>query len=42
MILNTPKIFAKIKEYTIPVPIWMIKIPAEEGFPVADVFYEFL
>ncbi|HDD43739.1 MAG TPA: CRISPR-associated helicase Cas3' [Candidatus Desulfofervidus auxilii] len=34
------KIFAEIKEYTVPVPIWMIKIPREEGFPIVDVFYD--
>ena len=34
------KIFAEIKEYTVPVPIWMIKILVEEGFPVVDVFYD--
>ncbi len=34
------KIFAEIKEYTVPVPIWMIKIPLEEGFPIVDVFYD--
>jgi len=34
------KIFAEIKEYTVPVPIWMIKIPVEEGFPIVDVFYD--
>ena len=34
------KMFAKIKEYTVPVPIWMIKIPVEEGFPIVDVSYD--
>lgn len=34
------KMFAEIKEYTVPVPIWMIKIPVEEGFPIVDVFYD--
>jgi len=34
------KIFAEIKEYTVPVPIWMIKMPREEGFPIVDVFYD--
>ena len=34
------EIFAEIKEYTVPVPIWMIKIPVEEGFPIVDVFYD--
>ena len=34
------KIFAEIKEYTVPVPIWMIKITREEGFPIVDVFYD--
>ena len=34
------KIFAKIKEYTVPVPIWMIKIPVEESFSIVDVFYD--
>ena len=34
------KIFAEIKEHTVPVPIWMIKIPREEGFPIVDVFYD--
>lgn len=33
------KIFAMIKEYTVPVPIWMVKTPIEEGFPVVDLFY---
>ena len=34
------EIFAEIKEYTVPVPIWMIKIPVEEGFPIVDIFYD--
>jgi len=34
------KIFAEIKEHTVPVPIWMIKMPREEGFPIVDVFYD--
>ena len=34
------KIFAKIKEYTVPMPIWMAKIKSEEGFPIVDVFYD--
>jgi len=34
------KIFAEIKEYTVPIPIWMIKIPVEEGFPIVKVFYD--
>jgi len=34
------KIFAEIKEHTVPVPIWMIKIPVEEGFPIAGVYYD--
>jgi len=32
--------FAEIKEYTVPVPIWMIKMPIGEGFPIVDVFYD--
>ncbi len=34
------KIFAEIKEYTAPVPIWMIKMPIEEGFPIVDTLYD--
>ena len=34
------KLFAEIKEYTAPIPIWMIKILAEVGFPIVDVFYD--
>ena len=34
------KIFAKIKEYTVSVPIWMGKKIPEEGFPIADIFYD--
>jgi len=34
------KIFAKIKEYTVPIPIWMVKIPIEEGFPIVNIFYD--
>jgi hypothetical protein len=34
------KIFAKIKEYTVPVPIWMVKISPEEGFPIVPLFYD--
>jgi len=34
------KIFAEIKEYTVPVPIWRIKTPLEEGFPVEDIEYD--
>ena len=29
-----------MKEYTVPIPIWVIKIPVEEGFPIVDVFYD--
>ena len=34
------KLFVEIKEYTVPVPIWMVKVPTEEGFPTADLFYD--
>ena len=34
------KIFAKIKEYTVPVPIWMVKGYTGEGFPVVGLFYD--
>ena len=34
------KLLAEIKEYTVPVPIWMIEKPREEGFPIVDVFYD--
>jgi len=34
------KIFAEIKEYTVPVPIWRIKAPLEEGFPVENIDYD--
>ena len=34
------RIFAEIKEYTVPIPIWMIRIPIEEGFPIVDTFYD--
>jgi CRISPR-associated endonuclease/helicase Cas3 len=34
------QIFMKIKEYTVPVPIWMDKkILCEDGFPIADLYY---
>ena len=35
------KMFAEIKEYTVPVPIWKIKVPAEEGFPVVNLNYDY-
>jgi len=38
------EIFAEIKKYTVPLPIWMFKIPQEEssmrGFPIVNVFYD--
>ena len=34
------KLFAEIKEYTVPIPIWMKKVPVEEGFPLVDVLYD--
>ena len=34
------KIFAEIKEYTVPVPIWMIKEKKQEGFLILDIFYD--
>lgn len=33
------RMFAEIKKYTVPVPIWMIKVLLEEGFPIMDLFY---
>lgn len=38
--LQKRKIFAKIKEYTVPIPIWMFKTPSEEGFPIVSIFYD--
>ena len=37
--IERKKLFAKIKDYTVPIPIWMAKIKLEEGFPIVDVFY---
>jgi CRISPR-associated endonuclease/helicase Cas3 len=34
------KIFAKIKECTVAIPIWMVKRQLEEGFPIVDVYYD--
>ncbi len=34
------RIFTEIKEYTVPVPIWMIKTRPKEGFPIVDVNYD--
>jgi len=34
------KIFAEIKKYTVPIPIWMVKISQEDGFPIVDIFYD--
>jgi CRISPR-associated endonuclease/helicase Cas3 len=34
------KIFAKIKEYTVSIPIWMAKIHPENGFPIVDLSYD--
>ena len=34
------RIFAKIKEYTVPVPIWMVKVRPEEGFPIVEIDYD--
>lgn len=34
------EIFAKIKKYTVPIPLWMIKTSMEETFPVVEVYYD--
>lgn len=34
------RIFAKIKEYTVPIPIWMIEVPEDLNFPIVDVSYD--
>ena len=34
------KILAMIKEYAVSVPIWMVRISPEEGFPIAGIFYD--
>jgi len=34
------KIFAMVKEYTVPTPIWMVKGSREEGFPIVNIFYD--
>lgn len=34
------KIFAEIKEYTVPIPIWLAGFSASEGFPIVDIFYD--
>jgi CRISPR-associated endonuclease/helicase Cas3 len=35
------KLFAKIKEYTVPVPYWMVKkVCLAEGFPVVEIPYD--
>jgi len=39
--IERKKLFAKIKEYTVPVPIWLVKVPlAEEGFPIVGLYYD--
>jgi CRISPR-associated endonuclease/helicase Cas3 len=34
------KLFATIKEYTVPVPIWMVKARSEDGFPIVNIIYD--
>ena len=34
------KAFAEIKEYTVPIPVWMIKTQVEEGFPILNISYD--
>jgi hypothetical protein len=38
--IHRKKIFCNDKEYTVPVPIWMVKISPEEGFPIVPLFYD--